>query len=55
MTTSLSSEKLKKALDLTAAVLKQDSLTLKEAQQLTGFLGFCALVIRLGWVFIRRL
>jgi hypothetical protein len=31
MTASLSSEKLKRALDLTAAALEQDSLTLKEA------------------------
>jgi hypothetical protein len=55
MTASLSPKKLKRALDLTAAALEQDSLTLKEAQQLTGFLGFCALVVRLGWVFMRRL
>jgi hypothetical protein len=31
MTASLSPEKLKRALDLTAAALKQDLLTLKEA------------------------
>jgi hypothetical protein len=51
----LPQDKLNRALKATASTLAQQSLTLKEAQSLTGFLSFCAPVVRLGWVFMRRL
>lgn len=37
---------------MVSALLKI-SFTLKEAQSLTGYLSCCAVVVRLGWVFIR--
>lgn len=38
-----------------ALTLLKTSLTLKEAQSLTGYLSFYAAVVRLGWVFMRPL
>ena len=43
------------ACQATSSALSQSSLTLKEAQSLTGFLSFYAQAVRLGWVFMRRL
>lgn len=52
---SLPPEKIAKAIAATGAALLQKSLSLKEAQRLTGYLSFCAKVVRLGWVFMRPL
>ena len=35
--------------------LKQLSLTLKEAQSLTGFFSFCTQAVHLGWIFMHCL
>lgn len=48
-------KKQQKAKDATGDALCKESLTLHEAQSLTGFLSFCAQVVRLGWVFMRKL
>ena len=48
-------EKQQKAKDATGNALCKESFTLHEAQSLTGFLSFCAQVICLGWVFMRKL
>lgn len=48
-------DKLCKAKEATGNALAKDSLTLHEAQSLTGFLSFCAQVVQLGWVFMRKL
>ena len=48
-------DKQQKARDATGNALSKESLTLHEAQSLTGFLSFCAQVVRLGWVFMRKL
>lgn len=48
-------DKQQKAKDATGDALSKESLTLHEAQSLTGFLSFCAQVVRLGWVFMRKL
>lgn len=45
----------KKAMTATAYALRQNLLSLKKAQELTGFLSFCAKVVRLGCVFMRGL
>ena len=47
--------KLERARDATGEALSKQALTLHEAQSLTGFLSFCAQVVRLGWVFMRKL
>ena len=52
---SLPADKIHKAISVTASALLKTSLTLKEAQSLTGYLSFCAAVVRLGWVFMRPL
>lgn len=52
---SLPPEKIAKAVAATAAALNTKFLTLREAQSLTGYLSFCAKVVRLGWVFMRPL
>lgn len=48
-------DKLQRARESTGLALSKESLTLHEAQSLTGFLSFCAQVVRLGWVFMRKL
>ena len=48
-------DKVARAQQATSLALKQPSLTLKEAQSLTGFLSFCAQAVRLGWIFMRCL
>lgn len=48
-------ENLASAFQATSKDLSQSSVTLKEIQSLTGFLSFCAQVVRLGWVFMRHL
>lgn len=52
---SLPSDKITKAIEVTARALHQQSLLLKDAQKLTGYLSFCAKVVKLGWVFMRPL
>lgn len=47
---SLPLEKISKAIEVTTKALAQKSLTLREAQSLTGYLSYCAKVVRLGWV-----
>lgn len=54
-TARLPEKKLHRAIEATKAALIQQSLTLREAQSLTGFLSFCARAVRLGWVFMRSL
>lgn len=51
----VSKDKLEKARVATCDALSKDSLTLHETQSLTGFLSFCAQVVQLGWVFMRKL
>ena len=46
-------DKLARARNLCAAALNQVSLTLREAQSLTGTLSFCAQAVTLGWAFCR--
>ena len=46
-TTRLSRDKLHKACEFSASVLKKQRMTLFEAKTLTGFLSFCAKVVRL--------
>ena len=48
-------DKVARAKEATSSALKQLSLTLKEAQSLTGFLSFCAQAVHLGWIFMRCL
>lgn len=48
-------DKLDKAIKATGIALTKESLTLHEVQSLTGFLFFCAQVVQLGWVFMRKL
>lgn len=48
-------DKLDKARKATGDTLAKESLTLHEAQSLTGFLSFCAQAVQLGWVFMRKL
>ena len=52
---SLPPDQIANAIAVTKAALLQKAWTLKEAQSLTGYLSFCAKVIRLGWVFMRPL
>ena len=52
---SLPADKIAKAIAAASASLLQKSLSLKDVQRLTGYLCFCAKVIRLGWVFMRPL
>jgi hypothetical protein len=47
--------KLAKAILLTSQALTRRSLTLLETQSLTGFLSFCAKVVRLGRTFLRNI
>lgn len=54
-TARIPKDKLKTAETATAKALSKESLTLHEIQSLTGFLSFCAQVVRLGWVFMRKL
>lgn len=48
-------DELNKAIRATGDALTKGSLALHEAQSLTGFLSFCAQVVQLGWVFMRKL
>lgn len=48
-------EKLLNAKLSTSKALSKKALTLHEVQSLTGFLSFCAQVVRLGWVFMQKL
>lgn len=52
---NLLADKIHKAVTTTATALFKSSLTLKEAQSLTGYLSFCAAVVQLNWVFMRLL
>jgi len=52
---SLSQEKLTRALNATAEALRHESVCLYNIQSLAGYLSFCSLVVRLGWVFMRRI
>jgi hypothetical protein len=45
-------DKVLRAIDATSQALTKDSLSLREAQQLAGYLSHCAHVVRLGWVFM---
>lgn len=47
--------KLDQAITATMEALTQRSLSLHDAQSLTGFLSFCSQAVRLGRVFMRRL
>jgi len=51
----LSAQKLSKAFIVTEACLSQVSLSLREAQQLCGFLNFCCKVVRTGRSFMGSL
>lgn len=53
--TSLPVDKLYKALAITASTLFKNSFMLKETQFFIIYLSFCAIVAKLGWVFIRSL
>ena len=48
-------DKLNRAITATQAALTHRSLSLHDAQSLTGFLSFCSQVVRLGRVFMRCL
>ena len=48
-------EKIAKAFAAAASALCQTSLSPEEAQSLTGYLPFCAKIVRLGRVFLRLL
>ncbi len=52
---SFPADKQQKARNATGDALSKESLTLHEAQSLTGFLSFCAQVVHLSWIFIRKL
>ena len=54
-TARIPQDKLKMAKKATKKALSKKSLTLNEIQSLTGFLSFCVQVVRLGWVFMRKL
>lgn len=47
----LPEDKLTRAIEATRHAVRQESLTLLEAQSITGFLAFCAPAVQLGWVF----
>ena len=47
--------KLQEAYKATTKALEKKSLNLMEADYLAGFLGFCALAVQLGRVFLRHL
>ena len=51
----LPKEKLDQAITATMEALMQQSISLHDAQSLTGFLSFCSQAVRLGRVFMRRL
>ena len=51
----ISPKKLHRAKEATEKALSNNSLTLHDAQSLTGFLSFCAQVVHLEWVFMRKL
>ena len=51
----LPSEKLRRTIAASAAALESSSLTLYEADSLTGFLSFCSQVVRLGRAFTSSL
>lgn len=55
MSASLPIDKLERAIQSTQEASLKGSLTLHEAQELAGFLTFCAQAVRLGWVFMRPL
>lgn len=48
-------DKLSRAIASTHSALTQHSLSLHDAQSLSGFLSFCSQAVRLGRVFMRRL
>lgn len=50
----LNTEKLDKARRLVASALADSSMSLSAAEQLAGFLCFCAPAIQLDWVFLRH-
>ncbi|KAJ5054746.1 uncharacterized protein L3040_001011 [Drepanopeziza brunnea f. sp. 'multigermtubi'] len=54
-TVSVLLEKLQRVLHLTQIAIDDRSLTLREAQSLTGLLSFCSPAVQLGYVFCRRL
>lgn len=51
----LPSRKLEKALRLVLSAISAGQLSLNETEQLTGFLSFCTVVVRLGRTHLRRL
>lgn len=51
----LSPAKLTKAITAVNAVLLQESLSLRDAQVLAGYLSFCAKVVRLGRMFLSEM
>lgn len=51
----LPQDKLRRAIALTQEAMQGRSMSLATAQKLAGYLSFCALVVRLGWVFMRHI
>ena len=52
---TLSPEKIKKAIDLTAVALTKRRMTLLEVQTIAGYLSWCAAVVRLGKVYLHHI
>jgi Reverse transcriptase (RNA-dependent DNA polymerase) len=48
-------DKLERARQAAAKAITADSISLIDIQSLAGFLSFCSPVVRLGWVFMRRI
>lgn len=53
--TSLLASKLYKAMTTTASAILKNFFILKKTQSFTGYLSFCASIVKLGWVFMRHL
>lgn len=48
-------EKVLRAIDLCLEILKHNSMLLRDAQRLAGFINFCAQVVQLDWVYMTSL
>jgi ribonuclease HI len=55
MIARLPEDKLKRAIIITAQVLEHRTMTLEQAQRVGGYLTFCARVVQLGWVYMRKI
>ena len=55
MVARLPADKLQKVLDRTTVALEHTSISLDDIEKLSGYLSFCATVVRLGWVYMRNI